>query len=278
MLKSKKIIFVLLVFLVILSACSREERIESEMILVPAGTTSEENASITLSRNIYIGKYEVTQAQFEEIMGFNPSIDKNIGINNPVDQVTWFDAIMYCNKLSEKEGYEKYYIISDIEENDVGNIISAEVKEKRGANGYRLPTLTEWEYAARGGADGIASKYSGSDNIDEVAWYQTLFDHKKSTMNYMSEMKSMPVGEKKANELGIHDMTGNVSEWTNTNPRSMKVASDIDKVVIFNSDRIVAKGGGRYSFDDFCLISKSFNYDPTATYRYRGFRMARNEE
>ena len=136
-----------------------------------------------------IGKYPVTQKQYEEVMGNNPSYFK--GPNRPVESVSWYDAVEFCNKLSEKEGLQKVY-----------SGYGFSTKCDFTANGYRLATANEWKFASEGGYKGKGYKYSGGDYIDKVAWYEDN-----------SENQTQEVGTKQPNELGIYDMTGNVWEW-----------------------------------------------------------------
>ena len=134
---------------------------------------------VRISHRFWMGKYEVTQAEYEKLTGKNPSRFK--GARNPVEEVSWNDAKAFCEELTERE-------------RRAGRLPEGYV--------YRLPTEAEWEYAARGGAKSRDYTYSGSNNAKEVAWC----DENSGT-------KTREVGQLKANELGLHDMSGNVWEW-----------------------------------------------------------------
>ena len=172
-------------------------------MLIPAGTftmgcTSEQGSDcgsdekpahkVEISKDFYLMESEVTQDLYQRVMGTNPSYFK--GSNRPVEQVNWYDAVKFANKLSQQEGLEQCYAIS-------GNNVKWSNKD---CNGWRLPTEAEWEYAARGGQ---SYKYAGSNNMDSVGWYGSN-----------SGDETHDVCGKQKNGYGLCDMSGNVWEWT----------------------------------------------------------------
>ena len=157
---------------------------------------------VTFIHDFQIGKYEVRFSEFDVFCGATgriPPSDENRGRGNfPVINVTWWDAVEYCNWLSKSAGLPEAY-------DDDGNLLDSsghQTTDVSKVGGYRLPTEAEWEYASRGGKKSEGHKYSGSEDADEVAWY---CDN--------SGIKTHEVGSKAPNELGIHDMSGNVWEW-----------------------------------------------------------------
>ena len=221
--------------------------VEFNMVKIEGGTfhmgaTSEQSSvadvdeypvhSVTLS-DYYIGETEVTQELWEAVMGSNPSYFEGDN-QRPVENVSWNDCQKFIKKLNRLTGKE-----------------------------FRLPTEAEWEYAARGGKYNRGYKYSGSNNADEVAWY-----------NGNSGSKTRPVKTKKANELGLYDMSGNVYEWCNDWYGHYQSYSQTNPTGPSEGERRVLRGGS-WDINDSC-VRVSFRSINTPDYRSinRGLRLA----
>ena len=197
-----------------INAVQNKKRIEAEKTLLQEEKESRECVNLLIScgtdmvaipdKNYSMLKTEVTQKLYKEVMGEDPSYHE--GDDLPIEDVSWYDAIYFCNKLSEKLDLTPVYSVDG--ETDVskwgysphqGNSIRGEIEQNINASGFRLPTFDEWSYSAEGGEN---YKYAGSDNLNEVGWYKDN-----------SGDKTHPVGQKIPNGYGLYDMTGNVWEW-----------------------------------------------------------------
>ena len=213
--------------------------------------------------DLEVCRYLTTQKIWLEVMNYNPS--KFEGIYKPVDSVTWWEALEFCNKLSEKYNLEPVYDLSKkgilmINQLD-GEKTSPDIADFKKTEGFRLPTEVEWEWFARGGQVAIDKgtfdyKYSGSDNVDEVAWYDKI-----------SNAETQNVGTKKPNQLELYDCSGNISEW----------CFDMDKSTKKNNKTVyrIIKGGSWFSEASWCSVLPRFCYNSIYSSKEIGFRIVR---
>ncbi len=201
-----------------------------------------------------MGATEVTQGLWNSVMGSNPSHFSSCGDACPVEKVSWLDSVAFANELSLKEGLEECYRIS-------GETVTW--PKGLACRGYRLPTESEWEYAARAGEDTL---YAGSNDAGSVAWYSSN-----------SGSKTHRVGGKSANGRGLYDMTGNVWEWTwDWYQKNYQSSSSVDPVGPQSGSVRVVRGGGWLYTSRFVRVASRSYSAPSNRRNYVGLRLSKS--
>lgn len=268
-----------------LSVAAAAAEVNDGFVLLPGGTVTigspdserqrqadETQHQVTLSA-FYVDPHEVTQQDYQAVMGTNPSHFR--GDNLPVEQVTWYDAINYCNKLSEAQGLTPAYQID-----------GTTVTWNRAADGYRLLTEAEWEYAARAGTQSVF--YEGgqivADQVNFCGSYPYLIEE-----NYLSHQnpevvtstyrqETMPVDGLAPNSWGLYHMEGNVSEWCFDYYGPYDTAQNTDPSGPTSGSLRVNRGGGWNDFAKHVRSAYRSVTSPDTIEQNLGFRIARNAE
>ncbi len=226
---------------------------------------------VTLN-HFFISPFEVTSGEFEEIMGYNPGYPP--GENRPIFNVSWYTVVKYCNLRSIAEGFTPAYtLFGSTNPTDWGEVPTTQSNQwdyitcNWEADGYRLPTEAEWEYAARGASNSPDYTYSGSYIVDDVAWYS------QDNLYYCK-----PVGLKAPNGLGLFDMSGNVREycWDWYNESYYSISPQDNPKGPENGQARICRGGAWNGGANGCRVAYRLGYYPYVSGDSIGFRVCRS--
>ncbi|MBN1592406.1 MAG: formylglycine-generating enzyme family protein [Candidatus Coatesbacteria bacterium] len=214
-----------------------------------------------------ISRTEVTEKQWEDVMGWNPCY-YSLGDDHPVEFVTWFDCIDFCNKLSESEGLGKCYRITDILYNG-DHIVAASVTCDFAENGYRLPTEAEWEYACRAGTTTRYYTGDSEEDLSREGWYDGN-----------SIFRKHEVVHKEANAWGLYDMHGNVYEWCwdwhSLDYYGSRPDPDSDPKGPDSGSYRVCRGGAWDFSARYCRSADRYSFSPNYSNSDLGLRLVRS--
>ena len=236
--------------------------IYSMILLCPSGSfkkghkdhNDNKPEKMKIEKSFLLGETEITQELYQAVMGVENSSYFKDNPRNPVGMVSWYDALIFCNKLSDVFELGRYYTIGNAQEitDDYGNTNTHyPVEMNEDSKGFRLPTEWEWEYAAKADTQLL---YSGSNDLNEVGWYGN------------NSNTTHPVKQKKPNAWGFYDMSGNVKEWCENKYDPMEMEISADRVY---------RGGSRWSYGSNLHSAYRDGHSPRHRSAEIGFRVCR---
>jgi len=271
-------LFIFATALIAVISVTAQSRFPNDFVLIKGGTftmgspaneperqNDETQHRVTVG-DFYIDKYSVTQKEYQELMGGNPS--ENKGNNLPVENVTWFDAVRYCNARSTKEGLTPAYTIS-----------GETVTWNRAASGYRLPTEAEWEYACRAGT---TTPFNTGNNItDKEANCYNHYGYNNNSSGRVTggaRGSTAPVGSYQANRWGLFDMHGNTADWCWDWYGEYQTTAQNNPQGPQDGTLKVNRGGGFNDFPKHIRSAYRAAMPPDNASFNIGFRLARNSQ
>ncbi|KMQ52094.1 protein of unknown function DUF323 [Chitinispirillum alkaliphilum] len=250
---------------------------ESENFIMGNDSTGQ-YLNVSFTYDFWMDSVPVTQYNYQKLMGKNPSRFAG-DLNRPVENVTWFDAALYCNERSKRDNLDTVYIYSEVEykTDSLGNYSAVNLVDLSidlNSNGYRLPTEAEWEYACRGGTQ--TTFFWGNSDEEHIISRYAVWNFNSWVLGKGDPLYGPnPVGSKKPNQFGLYDMVGNVWEWCNDWWDKYPISNEIDPTGPDSGLVRIMRGGTWRSMPRSLSSFHRSDAAPDFRDKYTGFRAVR---